>query len=173
MEPHLDWRECNLTASTTCHGHPYTSCDSLNGVRGFCRFIWPVGFIVSVVGVGRVFNSCSAAGKTKLVLAMTSVSTIAMFLIGLIMSTQNTDGDERYSMSTRLPIVVLVFVVAVGVGLPYYVPSGEFAVNFGEEQAGVVSAYLDGASALATGSFLKVLSVLVRDPVHLFTSKTL
>lgn len=127
---------------------------------------------MSVVGVGRVFNSCSAAGKTKLVFAMTSASTIAMFLIGLIMTTQNADGDERYSMSARLPIVVLVFVVAVGVGLPYYVPSGEFAVNFGEEQAGVVSAYLDGASALATGSFLKVLSVLVRDPVHLFTSKT-
>ena len=96
-----------------------------------------------------------------------------MFLIGLIMSTQNTDGDEQYSMSTRLPVVVLVFVVAVGVGLPYYVPSGEFAVNFGEEQAGGVSAYLDGASALATGSFLKILSVLVRDPVHLFTSETL
>ena len=34
----------------------------------------------------------------------------------------------------------VVFVTALGVGLPYYVPAGMFAVQFGGKNSGVVSA---------------------------------
>ena len=97
---------------------------------------------------------------------------IAMFIIGWTVSSwdsklENSTGpDEGPPMSSRVATIFLVFIVAVGVGLPYYVPSGEFAVRFGGDQAGVVSAYLDGASALATGIFLKFLSTLVRTPAE-------
>ena len=122
-----------------------------------CRFVWPVGFIVSLMGFGRFFNAYSPAGKTRLVFAMTAVSSGAMFLIGLIVS---AEGDNPSTLSICL-CVGLLFITAVGVGLPYYVPSGVFAVRFGEDQAGVVSAYLDGTSAIATGLFLKLLAGLV------------
>ena len=36
--------------------------------------------------------------------------------------------------------------VALGIGLPYYVPTGMFSVSFGGKNSGVVSAYLDTVS---------------------------
>ena len=128
------------------------------------RFVWPIGFIVSVIPVGRIFNAQSAKNKTRLVLLMTCTSTIAIFVIGWMVSSldRHADSNEVPPVSFRIATICLVFVVAVGVGLPYYVPSGEFSVRFGGDQAGVVCAYLDGASALATGIFLRFLSTLVR-----------
>jgi hypothetical protein len=145
--PRLD---CILSQSMKCNA------------RWACRFVWPVGFIISVMGIGSWFNQLSPPGKTRLVFAMTSVSTVAMFSIGWIVSSWPKDEDP--SAFSRIVVVALVIIVATGVGLPYYVPSGVFAAQFGGEQAGVVSAYLDGTSALATGTFLKLLSSLVRVP---------
>lgn len=121
-----------------------------------------MGFIISVMGIGRWFNQLSSPNKTRLVFAMTSISTAAMFTIGWIISSWST--DEEPSAFSRAVVVALVVVVATGVGLPYYVPSGVFSAQFGGDQAGVVSAYLDGTSALATGMFLKLLSSVVRAP---------
>jgi len=70
------------------------------------------------------------------------------------------EREEGVEVST-LEIVgkmVLIFITAVGIGLPYYVPVGVYAVRFGKDRAGVVSAYLDALSAAATAVFLWFLS---------------
>lgn len=58
----------------------------------------------------------------------------------------------------------VVFVTALGVGLPYYVPAGMFAVQFGGKNSGVVSAYLDTVSFAVSGGFMASLGPVLDEP---------
>ena len=53
--------------------------------------------------------------------------------------------------------VGLIFCAALGVGLPYYVPTGMFAIRFGGESSGVLSAYMDALSFFVSGPFIYAL----------------
>jgi hypothetical protein len=86
------------------------------------------------MGIGSWFNQLSPPGKTRLVFAMTSVSTVAMFSIGWIVSSWPKDEDP--SAFSRIVVVALVIIVATGVGLPYYVPSGVSQPNLEETKPG-------------------------------------
>ena len=96
----------------------------------------------------------SAVGKVRLVFGMTGASTAAMLLIG---AWRREDGAEP-STGEIVGKTALLFVTAVGIGLSYYVPIGVYSVRFGKERAGVVSAYIDALSAVATAAFLWMLS---------------
>ena len=140
--------------------------------------VWPIGFVVSVVCFGALFDKArclrpaqsaslciladvsvvlvgnSAVGKVRLVFGMTGASTAAMLLIG---AWRREEGAEA-STGEIVGKTALLFVTAVGIGLPYYVPIGVYSVRFGKERAGVVSAYIDALSAVATAAFLWALS---------------
>ena len=93
-------------------------------------------------------------GKVRLVFGMTGASTAAMLLIG---AWRREDGAEP-STGEIVGKTALLFVTAVGIGVSYYVPIGVYSVRFGKERAGVVSAYIDALSAVATAAFLWMLS---------------
>ena len=63
---------------------------------------------------------------------------------------QDRHGANLLVTATRQ----LVPIVAVGVGLTYYVPMGVFSVKFGQENTALVSAYLDLLGYLTSAIFL-------------------
>lgn len=145
--------------------------------------VWPIGFMVSIIGLGAIFDMARqaysavpertlcrfiiephpnltsyldrrAAEKVRMVLGMTGCSTAAMFLIGAWQREPGTEATNGEIVGK----IALIFVAAVGIGLPFYVPLGVYTVQFGKRRAGVVSAYLDAVSAAVTAMFLWVLS---------------
>jgi len=64
-------------------------------------------------------------------------------------------GDSEVTTYLELGVTRMLWIglATIGLGLPYYVPFGLFSVEFGGENAGVVSAYLDVFAFLLAAVF--------------------
>eukprot|EP00051_Salpingoeca_urceolata_P035647 m.30781 g.30781 ORF g.30781 m.30781 type:complete len:497 (-) comp9548_c0_seq1:317-1807(-) len=117
--------------------------------------VWSAGLATSILVGGHYFGRLkSATAKANLAAATTAVSALAFFLLALCETLPKTQA-------TLVLKLAVIFTAAAGVGLSYYIPSGVFAVRFGGTNAGVVSAYLDAATAVVAALFLAVLRPVV------------
>ena len=112
---------------------------------------WPAGILASMLVGGVFFNRASARGKVALILAMMGVTFGGCVALAAVSA---TIADTRAEVWLR---VLLTFSTAFGIGLPYYVPIGMFAVRFGGSSSGVVSAYLDVVAFVVSAVFLALL----------------
>jgi len=111
---------------------------------------WSLGLALSVLIGGALFNRLkSSRGKLIVMGGLMTGTTLGCAVMALIAQTR----AQTWS-AVRLRATV-VFLTALGVGLPYYVPSGMFAVQFGGKHSGVVSAYLDSVSFAVSGIFME------------------
>tara|TARA_B100000780_G_scaffold215841_1_gene155190 strand:+ start:62 stop:562 length:501 start_codon:yes stop_codon:yes gene_type:complete len=122
---------------------------------------WSAGLALSVLLGGGLFNRLAPRGKMVLLGGLMSGSALGCCLMAVLSRTTASTGA---AVALRAAVV---FVTALGVGLPYYVPAGMFAVQFGGKNSGVVSAYLDAVSFAVSGGFMASLRpVLDQHPDH-------
>lgn len=109
-----------------------------------------VGF--GVLAFGHLFTRAGKANKVRIVNWLNALSILALTIISI---------DARSTATTFHHVVIralMIFISALGIGLCFYIPPGLFAIRFGGENAGVVSAFLDGLGYLGTAG----ISTLIR-----------
>ena len=112
---------------------------------------WSLGLALSVLVGGALFNRLrSPRGKMLLMGGLMAGSALGCAAMSLL---SRAPAESWRAVALRATVV---FLTALGVGLPYYVPSGMFAVQFGGRHSGVVSAYLDSVSFAISGIFMEV-----------------
>ena len=121
---------------------------SSQGAAAQLASAWPAGILVSVVGGGFAFRRLGSRGKLALTAALMCLTMGGCTALACLSTSVATSPQ---ALALR---VALVFVTALGIGLPYYVPVGLFAVSFGGSSSGVVSAYLDVVAFAASAAFL-------------------
>ena len=113
--------------------------------------VFQMGLMSSVLVFGKLYEKLKE-DRHRIVLCVTLVGMSAG--CGLLLALDG--GAVSSSMSLLVWRAALVFFVAVGVGLTYYVPMGVFSVQFGKENTALVSAYLDLLGYLMSATFLSV-----------------
>ena len=121
-----------------------------------------LGLAVSVMACGALFERLCDADKITFLL-LQNVLTIAS------LATLASISGAAMTLHSELAVRVgLCFLVAVGLGLPYYVPFGLFSVQFGGSNAGVVSAYMDVFSYLFAAVFISALNPVMAAAIDPF-----
>jgi MFS family permease len=113
---------------------------------------WSAGLALSVLVGGSIFTKLSDKNKVVFMLITNAGSAALLFVVALLCVKGNVQSAAQLNL-----LVGLIFCAALGVGLPYYVPTGMFAIRFGKEDSGVVSAYMDAISFFASGAFIWLL----------------
>ena len=119
-----------------------------NGEAAQLAVVWSAGLATSVLAGGWLFNRLEARGKIVLVGGLMGVTILGCACMAALSATLASTPGE---VATRAAVA---FATALGVGLPYYVPTGIFSVRFGEGNSGVVSAYLDVVAFAFSGGFI-------------------
>ncbi len=81
-----------------------------------------------------------------------AISALGCFALALLAT---TTARTRAAVALR---ACAMLVTALGIGLPYYVPPGMFAVRFGGASSGVVSAWMDVVAFAISGAAIAALS---------------
>jgi len=111
--------------------------------------VFQMGLMTSVLIFGKIYEKLKQ-DNSRIVLCVSLV--FMSTLSGILLATDG--GKTSDSKSLLIWRAILVFLVAVGVGLTYYVPMGVFSVKFGQENTALVSAYLDLLGYLTSAIFL-------------------
>lgn len=122
--------------------------------------VWSAGLALSVLCGGPLFTRLRPRGKSALVGCLLSLSVFGCAALSRLSATEavtNADVALRAGM---------IFLTAIGIGLPYYVPPGMFAVSFGARNSGTVSAYLDTVAFAVSGASIACLRPVLDGSEH-------
>tara|TARA_B110001452_G_C15211681_1_gene420245 strand:- start:293 stop:1678 length:1386 start_codon:yes stop_codon:yes gene_type:complete len=156
------WLAASAASATTCMKRTLEMLVALfffdcgggfvsQGAAAQLAMTWSGGLATSVLVAGWLFNRLPPRGKLALMAALMSTTVLCCAALSSLARVEAASWD---AVGVR---AVLVFVAALGVGMPYYVPTGIFSVQFGGANSGVVSAYLDTASFAVSGAFIYAL----------------
>ena len=113
--------------------------------------VFQMGLMSSVLVFGKLYEKLvHDRHRIMLCISLVGMSSLCGLLLAL------DGGEVSSSVSLLVWRAALVFFVAVGVGLTYYVPMGVFSVQFGKENTALVSAYLDLLGYLMSATFLSM-----------------
>ena len=121
--------------------------------------VFQSGLVVSVLVGGKVYEHVLRnvdGGRTKVIAlcaGLVLMSGVCSVLLALSSVSASAPDPE---MGTLVWRGFLVFLVAAGVGLTYYVPMGVFSVEYGKEDTALVSAYLDLLGYLMSAFFMAI-----------------
>ena len=121
---------------------------------------------------GKIYGTLKGLGKIRLLMALHSCTIVACALLAILSSKGEAVVDPSVSdsgvdslLSNETPshpatyrdLIIrafLTFVIALGVGVGYYIPPSSFAVEFGGKNCGTVSSLLDLGGFGAAGLFI-------------------
>ena len=129
------------------------------GTAAQLAFVWSLGLAISLLVGGPLFNGSTDHGKRVLMAALNAV-TVAGCLAMAMLTGAFADAKTASVLLVACRASV-VFVTALGVGLPYYVPTGIFSVRFGGASSGVVSAYMDVVAFLVSAAAMAAIGQLL------------
>ena len=155
------WLAASAASATTCMKRTlemlvalfFFDCSSVvsQGAAAQLAMTWSGGLATSVLVAGWLFNRMPPRGKLALMGALMSTTVLCCAALSSLARVEATSWRDVAARAA------LVFIAALGVGMPYYVPTGIFSVQFGGSNSGVVSAYLDTVSFAVSGAFIAAL----------------
>lgn len=98
----------------------------------------PIGFLVGILIAGPIYNSRSTtSSRLRMINQQYSISIIAVIVISLV-------SMWPESLLKTVLLGWAVFLASYGVAVQYYIVSGVFAIEFGEDAAGLCISLMDG-----------------------------
>jgi len=120
--------------------------------------VWSAGLAVLVIVGGWLFDRLATRGRKYQIMLVLILMLLTIVGCGVMAMLSSFEAQSWGAVWLRAAVL---FVAALGVGLPYYVPTGMFSIAFGRENSGVVSAYLDTVAFALSGIFMAALQPIL------------
>ena len=130
------------------------------GTAASVAVVYQVGLLTSVAVGGGLYKRISHQAQRRMLLGLGCISSVSA---GVLAAWSNTESTTTGDVVWR---AVLLFLVAMGIGCSYYIPTGIFSVKFGgKASTGTVSAFMDMVSWAIAATFLVLQGWVIDGPL--------
>eukprot|EP00808_Paulinella_micropora_P019878 g81542.t1 len=134
--------------------------DATTGEASMISAVLPAGVMVSVAGIGFILST----RRNKVVGNASILMVLCLFCICMFLAFLSGGTEQgflpRGGAGLYATIGIFLFLMGLMVGFPYYIPPSTFVLEFGQNNAAMVSSMMDVVSAIIGAAFAQVAGVI-------------